>query len=273
MTIAAIDFCRLYSDHMTAAGRAKPSSAWDKRVPDIKRKEKKGRYAGEFISRMDLTDARTLLDVGCGTGAISLPLAARLERVIGLDYSQGMLDEFKASIAEQGITNADALHLAWEDDWSEVPECDIVVASRSTMVQDIGAALAKLDAKAKKRVYLTHLVDGRFIDPRIFDAIGRKPLPMPDYIYVLNILHSRNIHPRLDYIDGEGPLTGITEFDELLQRTTWAIGELDTNERARLQAWFEEVMENGGLNTIIRWAFISWDVNLRQCYDSAASMA
>jgi SAM-dependent methyltransferase len=260
MTIAAIDFSRLYRDHMAIAGKKKPASAWDSRASGMNRKTQKGRYADEFISRMDLTDARTLLDVGCGTGTICLTLAARLERVIGLDYSKGMLDELKANIAAQGITNADALHLAWEDDWSEVPECDIVVASRSTQVQDIGAALAKLHAKARKRVYLTHLVGGHFIDPRIFDAIGRKPQPLPDYIYLLNILHSRNIHPRLDYIENEGHLSGIASFDDLLQRTAWTPGELDTDECARLRAWFEEIMAGGGLKTTMRWAFISWDV-------------
>ncbi|MCL1861342.1 MAG: class I SAM-dependent methyltransferase [Proteobacteria bacterium] len=259
MTIAAIDFSRLYRDHMMMAGKAKPDSAWDARASGMNRKTVKGRYADEFISRMDLSGARTLLDVGCGPGTICLPLATRLERVIGLDYSKGMLDELKENIATLGITNADTLHLAWEDDWSEVPECDIVVASRSTQVQDIGAALAKLNAKAKKRVYLTHLVGGNFIDPRILDAIGRKPQPVSDYIYLLNILHSRNIHPRLDYLENEGPLSGITDFDELLQRITWSLGELDTNECVRLQTWFTGIMANGGLKTSMRWAFISWE--------------
>ncbi|MCL2589738.1 MAG: class I SAM-dependent methyltransferase [Betaproteobacteria bacterium] len=260
MTIAAIDFSRLYRDHMMMAGKAKPNSAWDIRASSMNRRAKKERYADEFISRIDLTNARTLLDVGCGTGVICLPLAARLERVIGLDYSAAMLDELKKNIATQGIANADALHLAFEDDWSDVPECDIVVASRSTQVEDIGNALEKLNAKAKKRVYLTHLVGGNFIDQKIFDAIGRrKPQPAPDYIYLLNILHSRNIHPRLDYFDNEGPLDGITDFDEFLQRITWSLGELDTNECARLQAWFAEVMASGGLKTTLRWAFISWE--------------
>ncbi|MCL2643871.1 MAG: class I SAM-dependent methyltransferase [Betaproteobacteria bacterium] len=259
MTIAAIDFSRLYRDHMMMAGRGKPSSAWDARASGMNRKPKKERYADNFISRMDLTGVRTLLDVGCGHGTICLPLAARLERVIGLDYSAVMLDELKKNIATLGITNADTLHLALEDDWSEVPECDIVVASRSSQVQDVGDALAKLDAKARKRVYLTHLVGGNFIDPRIFDAIGRKPQPLPDYIYLLNILHSRNIHPRLDYIENDSPLAGITDFDELLQRLTWSLGELDTNECARLQAWFARIMASGGLKTTVRWAFISWE--------------
>lgn len=259
MTIAAIDFSRLYRDHMALAGKPKTGSAWDIRAREMNRREKKSRYADEFIARMDLSDARTLLDVGCGSGAICLPLAARLERVIGLDYSQGMLDELKENIAAQGITNAESLYLAWEDDWSEVPECDIVVASRSTQVQDLGAALAKLDAKARKRVYLTHLVGGHSIDPRIFDAIGRQSRPMPDYIYALNILHSRDIHPRLSYLEGDGPLTGVSRFDELLQRTAWSLGGLDASECARLQTWFEEVMANGGLKTTVRWAFISWE--------------
>jgi len=259
MTIATIDFSRLYRDHMAITGRPKPSSSWDARASSMNRQVNRGRYADEFIARIDLTDARTLLDVGCGPGTLCLPLAAKLDRVIALDYSQGMLDELEKNAVAEGITNVEPLHLAWEDDWSTVPECDIVIASRSTMVQDLGDALAKLHAKAKKRVYLTHLVGGNLITPGLFDAIGRRPTPGPDYIYALNILHSRNIHARLDIIEDEGPLSGITHFDELLQRIAWSLGELDTDERARLQTWFDAAMAKGGLKTPRRWAFISWD--------------
>ena len=259
MTIAAIDFARLYRDHMALSGKPKPNSAWDARAASMNRQVNRGRYVDEFISRMNLSDARTLLDVGCGPGTLCLPLAARFERVIALDYSQGMLNELKKNVAAQGITNIEPLHLAWEDDWSEVPECDIVIASRSTMVQDLGDALAKLNAKAKKRVYLTYLVGGNLINQKIFAALGREPTPAPDYIYALNILHRRGIHPRLDYIEDEGPLSGITDFDELLQRLIWSLGELNADERASLHTWFDAAMASGGLKTARRWAFISWE--------------
>jgi SAM-dependent methyltransferase len=48
-----------------------------------------------------------LLDVGCGTGALSLGLAARTGRVTGVDIDNGDLDEARAHAARLGISNAE----------------------------------------------------------------------------------------------------------------------------------------------------------------------
>ena len=260
MTIAAIDFDRLYRDHLAAASREQKSARdWDTHAAKMSRKLANSTYADQFIARMNLTGSRTLLDVGCGPGTICLPLAAGLERVTGLDFSQGMLDALAHDAAARNLNNVQALHLSWEDDWSAVPESDIVVASRSTNVQDIARALAKLHAKARQRVYLTHLVGGRFIDPTVFEAIGRKTAPLPDYIYILNILHTMGIHPCLDYVEQESRLAGTANFDEFCARVSWALGELSHDERERLRAWYQSNPGGGGATAPMRWAFISWE--------------
>ncbi|THF63953.1 class I SAM-dependent methyltransferase [Pseudothauera nasutitermitis] len=259
MSLAAIDFGRLYRDHLAAAKRnPKPASVWDARAAELGRKALKSRYVDEFIGRMDLAGARTLLDVGCGPGTICLPLAGRLERVIGLDFSRGMLDALQENAAGLELDNVEALQLAWEDDWAAVPACDIVVASRSTTVADLEVALHKLNDKAKRRVYLTHLVGGRFIDDAVIEAVGRDLPALPDYIYAVNILHGMGIHPRLDYIASEGRLTGATDFDEFAAHVAWALGELSAAERERLHAWYLR-QPAPSLGAPMRWAFISWD--------------
>lgn len=260
-TIAEIDFGRLYREHARVASRrSKPASAWDARAADMQQRLRQSRYAEAFIARMSLTGAATLLDVGCGPGTIALPLAARLERVYGLDYSSAMLDALRAGAAGRGLTNVEPLHLAWEDDWSEVPRCDIVVASRSTNVPDIAAALAKLDAWARHRVYLTHRVGDRLFDPGALEALGRRLVPPPDYIYVVNILHAMGIHPRLDYIESEQRLAPAADFDELARRLAWSLGELSPGELARLRAWHERAPPGAGESGApMRWAFISWE--------------
>ena len=261
MTIAAIDFGHLYRDHLAATSRnPKPASDWDARAADMSRKAMQGHYVDQFLARMNLADSRTLLDVGCGPGTICLPLAERLTRVVGLDYSRGMLDALAENAAARKLSNVETVHLSWDDDWSVVPECDIVVASRSTTVEDMAAALTKLNAKARQRVYLTHLVGGRFVDPAVIEALGRKSTPMPDYIYVMNILHSMGICPRLDYIEHEGRLAGAANFEELAGRVAWAIGELNDDERARLRAWYERAAPGSCVaGAPMRWAFISWE--------------
>lgn len=260
MSIAAIDFNRLYRDHMAASGRHRKSAAeWDQRAGNFGLRKQHSGYADAFIARMDLEDCHSLLDVGCGNGALSLPLAAHLRHIVALDYSTGMLAALRNEAQAAGIDNISTVLRAWEDDWQDIPECDIVVASRSTQVDDMAAALAKLHAKARRRVYLTHRVGGHFIDPDILPALGRHQLPLPDYIYILNLLHGMGIHPRVDYLDASAP-AAVTGFDDLLQRVTWSLGMLDAEEIERLRDWHAQRMPLGPIRMPARrWALISWD--------------
>ena len=180
--------------------------------------------------------------------------------MVALDFSAGMLAQPQDNARSLGCSNVETLHLAWESDWSAVPACDIVVASRSTLVADLAGAMTKLDEKANRRVYLTSLVGGRMLDPELAEVIGRDPPPMPDYnIYVVNILHRMGIHPRLDYIESEGRPNRSVGFDEFRARVTWAVGELDEAETRRLADWFERQREPLRAIEPRRWAFISWE--------------
>ncbi|MGP1692964.1 MAG: methyltransferase domain-containing protein, partial [Giesbergeria sp.] len=255
MTIEAIDFGRLYRDHLATTLRTrKTASAWDSRAVGMASKALHSCYANEFVARMNLQGATSLLDVGCGPGTIGLAVANQLQRVVGLDYSSAMLEAMRDKAAEMHLTNVETLHRAWEDDWSDVPECDIVVASRSTTVEDIATALELLHAKAHLRVYLTHLVGGHFTDPAIQAVIGRRVPSVPDYIYLLNILHRMGIHPRLDYIAHENRLADAVDFDDFARRVAWSVGDLETDELERLRTWYERATPQERMGTPMRWA-------------------
>ena len=69
MTIEAIDFGRLYRDHLAMTTRPRKSAAdWDARAAGMASKALRSQYAQEFVARMDLRGASSLLDVGCGPG-------------------------------------------------------------------------------------------------------------------------------------------------------------------------------------------------------------
>lgn len=261
MTIDDIDFAALYRQHMAQSQRRpKPPSAWDARAESLGRKPLGGVYAETFISRMDLTDSRSLLDVGCGPGSIGLLLAGRLEEVIGMDYSPRMLEQFADNALRLGLDNATPLLRAWEDSWHDVPCCDVVVASRSGMVLDLQDALAKLNAHARQRVYMTQLVGGHFLDAELTSLLGRRRASAPDYIYTVNLLHAQGIHPRLSYIEVPSRLAGTRDFDEFAQRVAWSLGELSAVETARLEAWYHTDPRRAAAGGApMRWALIDWD--------------
>ncbi|WP_170133774.1 class I SAM-dependent methyltransferase, partial [Rhodoblastus acidophilus] len=154
-----------------------------------------GNYLDSFIARMDLSDCDSLLDVGCGNGALSVALAPHFKTILALDYSSAMLDVARQRAAEAGAGQIKTVLRAWEDDWSDLPVCDIAIASRSTGVMDLEAALRKLDGQARKRVYLTAPVGARAVNPAILAALRRTPEPeieKPDYIYFINLLYRMN---------------------------------------------------------------------------------
>ncbi len=261
MTINAIDFGALYRCHMVAAGgREKPASAWDARAAEMQKHSGAGAYTTDFTSKVDLSGCKTLLDMGCGTGTIGLALAPQLEQVVGVDYSEGMLQAFEANARAQGYHHTQSIQRAWEDSWDDIPQCDLVVASRSTAVMDMADALQKLDSKARQRVYLTNLVGGSFIDRGLMEAMGRKQYPIPDYIYILNILYQMGRHPRLDHIEARGRLAGTTSFDEFRTKAEFSLGELTSLEQEKISDWYHadpERASRGGEG--FKWAFVSWD--------------
>lgn len=261
MGIDAIDFGQLYREHLAAAGRSgKTAAQWDARAAKAKDALAHSDYVEAFLARMDLSDCRSVLDVGCGSGALALPLAQRLERVVALDFSAGMLGALRENAKARGIGNIDARLCAWEDDWRDVPVCDIAIASRSTQVADLAAALVRLNAKAAKRVYLTQRVGNQRLDARIPQLLGRNPVGAPDYIYAINILHAMGIHPRLDYIQSGEP-EPVRDFGQLLRLVNWSLGELDEEESRRLRSWFDQIADTDPvLLPARRWAFIGWDV-------------
>lgn len=265
-SIEDIDFGALYRQHMAAVGRPKPSSVWDARAGALKHRGMDHGYTSALVQRMDLSGCETLLDVGCGQGNVALALAPRLRAVHGLDYSQGMLDLFKENARQKGLSEAHPILKSWEDDWSDVPECDVVVASRSTAVMDMEDALGKLHAKARRRVYLTSLVGGQFGDVELRAALGRPvPKALPDYIYILNILHAMGVHARVDFIASGVPRAVYQRFEDLLHHVQAREGNLTEQETCHLRRWFESGsagtsrVATASAATWATWAMVAWD--------------
>lgn len=266
MIISDVDFAAMYRTHMLRSDRpSKPASEWDARAKSLSGKvmspEASGSgYTDDFLRRMDLSGARSLLDIGSGPGTIALAVADQLEQVVGLDYSPAMLECMRDNANELGLKNVQTCLRAWEDDWSDVPVCDIAVASRSSIVPDMAQALEKMTRHARLRCYMTHLVGGHFGDASVARALGRQQRAFPDYIYIVNILYGMNRHPRLDYIELPGRLAGTANFAEFAEKVAWSFGELTAEQIQRLQDWYDADpvrAQQGG--EPMRWAFISWD--------------
>lgn len=61
------------------------------------------REAEEFVSRLDLPAGAQVLDVACGTGNVSLPLARRGARVTAIDIAPNLLEQARARAGAEGL--------------------------------------------------------------------------------------------------------------------------------------------------------------------------
>lgn len=258
--IKAIDFGQLYREHLARSGRVfKTASEWDRKAADMRSKVLDSEYRTDFVSRMQCDPEDTVLDVGCGPGTIGLALAPKVKQVYGLDYSQGMLDAMMENAAELQVDNVEQILASWDDDWSAVPICDIAVVSRASIVADMDNALDKLNHHARKKVYMTQLVGGRFVSREIEELLGREDRSFPDHMYIVNMLYQRNIYPTLSYIESASRLAGSSSLAELIDKVRWSFGELSAADEQKITAWYQhnpEYAQQGG--EPMRWAFISW---------------
>ncbi|WP_292371042.1 class I SAM-dependent methyltransferase [Methanoregula sp. UBA64] len=134
------------------------------------------RYAensrGEYDDRVQTTIAglalnknMRVLDIGAGPGTLAIPIAPRVKDVTAIEPGAGMAAVLREQCRAKGIANVSCIKKLWEDiDPARDLDgkYDLVIASLSLTMQDIRAALLKMDAVANGEVCLYWFVDMPF---------------------------------------------------------------------------------------------------------------
>lgn len=101
-----------------------------------------------------LPEGGSVLDVGCGGGAASLPLATRASTLIGVDTSMEMLDAFLEN-ARASVVEAEAIEGAWPEAAQKTPVADVAVCHHVVYnASDLAAFVLRLTDHARRRVVL-----------------------------------------------------------------------------------------------------------------------
>jgi SAM-dependent methyltransferase len=99
-----------------------------------------------------LPEGGSVLDVGCGAGAASIPLAERAALLTGVDTSEGMLEEFARRASGAGV-RYEAVSGRWPDVASRLEPADVVVCNHVFYnAPDLGPFVVALTAHARERV-------------------------------------------------------------------------------------------------------------------------
>ena len=101
-----------------------------------------------------LPEDGTVLDVGCGGGATSLPLAGRAGALVGVDGQEDMLEGFLTNARAAGV-RASTVHGRWPDVADEVDPSDVAIAGHVLYnVPDLEPFVRALARRARRRVVL-----------------------------------------------------------------------------------------------------------------------
>ena len=59
----------------------------------------------DINSKIDLQKNQKILDVGCGTGVVTIPLSFKVKEIYALDAGNDVIDKLKENIIKKNITN------------------------------------------------------------------------------------------------------------------------------------------------------------------------
>src|SRR4051794_16680676 len=206
-----IDWNQLWKQNQRQGNKFGQREYWNKRAPSFSKQAAEGGYSKPFMQIVRPQREWSVLDVGSGGGTVSVPLAHVVREVTALDFSGAMLkvleercraenlknvrtveagwgDDWglgggkphdvggEERCRAENLKNVRTVEAGWEDDWSlrGVKPHDVVVASRSLIVEDLRAAMEKLNCFARKRVYVSASVGDGPRDRGLIEAVGRE---------------------------------------------------------------------------------------------------
>ena len=269
--LSDIDWAHMWHQQMDEATfRGNGASFWDNWARSLPLKTEHSGYVEELISRLELTPDDTLLDVGAGTGALSIPLARLVRQVTSLDQSPAMLDHIMNGANRNGLANITPLHL----DWAQIqvgrdfPQHDIVLVSRSLPSnKGITHNLRSIDAAAKRLCYITWKASGYDeIESELSTMLNIPYTPSPDYAVLYNLLLSMGIHANVELFrtSGRRRYNSIPEAYIQIVRS-YPAGE--TEQRAIIEFLEHRLTYSDGYyyqqkNSL--WSLIWWDKSLQK---------
>lgn len=269
---------------------ADDAAFWDKRSATFTTKDAPNLYVEKFLEYAEIRPGETVFDMGCGTGALAVPLGLAGHKVVAADFSRGMLDRMSEALKQTEVHTVFPMQLSWEEDWAakgvRPGMVDVCTASRSIATANLRDSLLRLTDIARRRVCIT-LTTGSSprTDERIMADLGLKDALCPDYLYAINILAAEGILPQVDFIRSERndsfdtPEQAAESLRRMIDGAAGAVVGEQQRQAAyvRLHAWLNDNLVpnehagspdgHGGVQKTLRlrnprvitWAFIAWN--------------
>lgn len=238
---------------------------WDIISKKFRKWMKKDDYPEKLLERIQTEPQYSILDLGCGEGVVTIPLAKEVLEVTCVDSSAKMLEFLRENAEKEGLDNLKYVHGDLMDiNLETVGKHDIVVASRSLNgIYKIEDLLKKIN-EIGRYVYITLWgPENRKYKQMVRNLLDKDGFEYPSYIYVYNLLYQMGIIANVERLKGD--TVNIYEtVEEAVDKYRRKMGGLSSDEEEILKNHLKETLiteENGTLKNPYEkadWILIWW---------------
>lgn len=245
--------------------RAESFSKRINRVVDGKEGLDKDDYISKMLARIEVKPGWSVLDIGCGPGTLTIPLAKKAKNVTALDFSSEMIRILKTNADKSGANNIDYLTTSWQDAFAgkKLGKFDVVVASRSIMTGDIKQALSDINAMTRQTAYITFPVIHLPLDWEAYKAIGRNGRKHAPYIYAYNMLYQMGLMANVEILLSKVKVQ-FPGIEEAVKDLQWRTDPFTPGEKKKLTEFLGKRLTRQNDSAVFTheghsvWALIWW---------------
>ena len=222
----------------------KKDKDWDKAASGFYRRTKGEDYNDALFDKLILDENDSVLDVGCGEGSITIPLAKKVKKVIGIDSSPKMLEYLEKRKKDNDINNIETKLMAIEEiSYDAIGDVDIVVCSRSLNgIIPIEEVLKELHKIANKYVFITIFgPENKKIEKDFDNEMGIKTEDFPDYNYFFNILFNMGIYANIERFDLNN-YRKYSSIEDAMDNGKFRLDLYSDDEKEKLKEYLERIL-------------------------------
>lgn len=219
---------------------------WNKAAPHFHKSNLRDDYKTTLLKKLDILSKNdTVLDIGCGEGTITIPIAKKVKSVTGIDSAENMLKILNEKSNKENINNINTILKPIEEiRYKDIGNYDVVVASRSlNSIIPIKETLKEINKIANKYVFITLFGPENWKLEREFqEYIGNDPKDFPAYTYLINILYNMGIYANVERMD----IKSYREYDTIedaMDNGKFRVDLLNDEEIEKLKIYLNKVLK------------------------------